>query len=337
MCCDIKITSLNIEGFSFAKEILLNSVCNKIECDVLVLQETHRGETRNRPKIDDMNLVLERPHDKYGSAIFCKPHITVTSAALTCSDDIEILSIEIQSCIITSVYKPPNADFKFIEPSNFRNQVNKIIIGDFNCQSTSWGYSFTDKNGEELENRAERNELNLIHDSKLPSSFSSRRWKNTYNPDNIFVSETLAVQSLKSVEAAIPHTQHRPITCIIKAVIKPEEVPFKRRFNFKKSNWELFTEDLDREILKIPSEIESYDLFVDLVKRISRKHIPRGCRTRYVPGMTKTSEELLQKYHQLFELDPFNEETIKTGKDLLESLAENRRKRWIDLVVRSGR
>jgi len=32
----------------------------------LLLQETHKDEDQNRPKINGMTLIIERPHNKYG-------------------------------------------------------------------------------------------------------------------------------------------------------------------------------------------------------------------------------------------------------------------------------
>lgn len=106
-----------------------------------------------------MTLFTERPHEQYGSGIFVKPSICVKSTAITCDNDIEILTVELESCTITSVYKPPNNCFKFSEPSNFNNQKFKILIGDFNCHSTTWGYKKSNNDGENLELWTEEKDL----------------------------------------------------------------------------------------------------------------------------------------------------------------------------------
>lgn len=177
-----------MEGFSSVKADILSDLCKNQNINILVLQETHRGPQHIRPKIDGMSLVIEHPHEKYGSAIFINPNIAVISSYLTCNNDIEILTVELAKCTITSVYKPPNEQFAFHEPYNFSNKNLQIILGDFNCRSTSWGYNNTDENGEILETWAENKSLKLLHDPKLPSSFNSRRWKQGYNPDLIFIS-----------------------------------------------------------------------------------------------------------------------------------------------------
>ena len=324
--------SINIEGISTEKEVLLSDLCKELACDILLVQETHRGYTKNRPKIRGMELIIERPHDQYGSAIFARPGVNIASASLSERNDIELLTIRTAQYSVTSVYKPPNAKFRFEEPDNFSYQGTNFVIGDFNCQNTAWGYKDTDENGEDLESWAEANDLQLIHDPKLPSSFNSGRWKRGYNPDNIFVTSKIAAQCEKQVGQPIPRTQHRPIIVTVSAMVKPEQVPFQRRFNFKKANWAAFRSDLDAEISLIPPHIDMYDTFIGLVKRISRKNIPRGCRTAYIPGLDGDATHLLNRYKALFETDPFAEETMEAGEELMTAIAENRKAKWCDLV-----
>ncbi|KAI5742625.1 hypothetical protein M8J77_009365 [Diaphorina citri] len=323
---------MNIEGISSDKEELLADLCYENKCDILVLQETHRGISNHRPKIQGMTLILERPHEKYGSAIFIKPDLIINSTDLTCNNDIEILTIETQSCTITSVYKPPTTAFNFIEPTNFRNQNTQIVLGDFNCHNTQWGYNETDKNGEDLENWVESQKLKLIHDPKQPASFNSGRWRRGYNPDNIFVSENIAQQTTKHVEKHIPKSQHRPISCAITAAVRPHIVPFKRQFNFKKAKWDRFAAHLDQEIVKIAPVVASYDDFIELVRKVSCKHIPRGCRTHYIAGLDEDSKTILQEYQNLYNQDPFADDTIQTGEQLLRMISTSRNERWTNMV-----
>jgi hypothetical protein len=145
---------------------------------------------------------------------------------------IVILTIELQACTINSVYKPPGNPFSFQIPTNYHNKDTKIIIGDFNCHNTSWDYVETDDDGEKFENWTDHSNLKLIHDPQLPTSFNSGRRKRSYNSDSISVSERIAKQAIKKIEGPIPRMQHRLITCCVMAVVKPNIMPFKRRFNF---------------------------------------------------------------------------------------------------------
>lgn len=124
----INVITQNIEGFSMAKGELLTSLCKSQRCDVLCVQETHRDEASVTPKIPGMNLVIELPHPQYGSAIYTKPELVVESASYSHNNQIEILTIVVRNCTITSVYKPPNIAFDFVKPDNFDNCDTKIVL-----------------------------------------------------------------------------------------------------------------------------------------------------------------------------------------------------------------
>lgn len=66
------------------------------------------------------------------------------------------------------------------------------------------------------------------------------------------------------------------------AIIKPNEISFRRRYNFKKEVWNNFSKDIDNIINSIKPIPDNYKVFNELVKFISRKNIPRGCQTQYI-------------------------------------------------------
>lgn len=109
-------------------------------------------------------------------------------------------------------------------------------------------------------------------------------------------------------------------------------MPFKRRFNFKRAKWEKFAEELDQNLNELEPKPDNYDIFVNIVKEISRKHIPRGCRTQYVPGLSHKSQTSFIKYKELYEADPFSEDTIEAGEDLLQQISISRAEKWCDLI-----
>ena len=45
----------------------------------------------------------------------------------------------------------------------------------------------------------------------------------------------------------------------------------------------------------------------------SRKHIPRGCRTTYIPGLTDESKTLYEAYQEQYRCNPLSDGTIDTG------------------------
>ena len=129
----------------------------------------------------------------------------------------------------------------------------------------------------------------LIHEAKLPKSFNSARWKKGYDPDLIFASGSIAIMCKKSIMDPIPHTQHRSICVSAHPVMVPQTIPFRRRFNFMKADWNGYSAELDKLIEDVEPIPANYKCFVESVRVVSRRYIPRGCRTEYVPGLIDES------------------------------------------------
>ena len=182
-----------------------------------------------------------------------------------------------------------------------------------------------------VERWCDANGLTLNHDPKLPKSFNMARWKQGYNPDLSFVSTSIAYQCEKLVLEVIPKSQHRPIAIKIKAAVSPQDVPFKRRCNLNKADWEGFAKSVDICITDIVTP-DNYGSLVDLIKKPSRQNIPRGCRTSYICDITDETKELYEDFEMQFEDDPFNSETTETGNGLSDEITEAQQNKWQPLI-----
>ena len=325
------VISANIEGLSAAKQQILADRCSYLHCDVLCLQETHRGSNDCRPTIPGMVLIAESPHPKYGSAMFAKANTVCKAPFISATDNLEVISVEFCNIVITSIYKPPATTFN-PQCIPIEKEKPQVIIGDFNSHSTTWGYNETNHDGESVEEWIDYNQLNLIHDSKLPASFHSARWRRGYNPDLAFTSNNIEGLCQKLVLDPIPSSQHRPIGIQATAAVKPTTVPFKRRFNYKKANWQDFTNEVDQCIEGLEPTPTNYERFTKLIQRSARRHIPRGCRQQYIPGLSKESSALYQEYVNHFENDPFSPNTTELGKELSNHISLERRNTWQTMI-----
>ena len=292
------VISANVEGLSANKASILSELCKIQHCHWLFLQETHRAKDQARPKIPGMTLVAERPHNKHGSSVFIRDGLKVNSISVCEEENVESITVELPGVVVHSLYKPPPEPF-LLPPLGQRIKPH-IVIGDFNSHSTLWGYTTTDSDGEAVEQWADSNRLSLIHNAKLPKSFNSAIWKKGYNPDLIFVSSNISDMREKSVLDPIPRTQHRPIYVTVHPVIGPQPTPFRRRFNLRKSKWDDFSTDFDEAIEEVEPIPENYDRFIGVIRVMSRRHIPRGWRTNYIPGLTEESQSLHEAYKKQY-------------------------------------
>ena len=130
----LTLISVNIKGLTDVKASMLSVMGKDKHCQCLCIQETHRSQTQASPRIPGMSLVAERPHNKYGSAVFIRDDPKVKGISICEEDDVELITIKLCSEIIQSVYKPPKKQF-LLPPLQQGNKPH-VVIGDFNSHNT---------------------------------------------------------------------------------------------------------------------------------------------------------------------------------------------------------
>ena len=220
----------------------------------------------------------------------------------------EILMAETKDFQIVSVYKPPPTPFNWPNHINITDK-NTIVLGDFNSHNVIWGYKENNSDGEAVEEWALDKNLTILHNAKDQPSFNSGRWKKGYNPDLVFVPSRFCNNFRKTVCDLIPKSQHRPISLKPRPVVRALQSKPRVRFNFRRANWAAFTSELEGRIDEVHPDPDAYKQFKQLVWRVSRNNIPRGCRKSYIAGLSDNSKELYDTYNEAYEDDPFECDT----------------------------
>ena len=101
---------------------------------------------------------------------------------------------------------------------------------------------------------------------------------------------------------------------------------------FLKSRMDQFYNRPRKPNLHYHTKYKNYELFTNLIQNIARKHTSRGCRTRYVPCLNEGSLNMLDKYKKLYKEDPFAEDTITAGEQLMASTTQERQRKWLDTI-----
>ena len=79
--------------------------------------------------------------------------------------------------------------------------------------------------------------------------------------------------------------------------------------------------------------IEIFFTNVSWVRMASRRHIPRGCRTEFIPGLTEESKSLYEAYKTQYSNSPFDDGTMESGNALLDSMIEEKKRRWEEVIT----
>ena len=90
---------------------------------------------------------------------------------------------------------------------------------------------------------------------------------------------------------------------------------------------------IDESIEDVELIPENYDRFIGLARVVSRRHIPRGCRTNYIPGLTEESQSIYEAYKKQYSSNPFAEGTLETGNKLIDTMKEEKKKRWEEVIT----
>ena len=61
-------------------------------------------------------------------------------------------------------------------------------------------------------------------------------------------------------------------------------------------NWSGYATYVDILIDEVDPTPETYERFVEVIRVTSRKHIPRGCRSHYIHGLSEESKSIYEAY-----------------------------------------
>ena len=319
-----RVLSLNVEGLSMAKCEYLSRLLVSSSVDVLLLQETHVGQTAaaSRYTIQDYHLIVRENHEQYGTIIYAKKPESITIVdSRRSNDNVHTSVINIDGLLIANIYKPPHTNWS--DPPIPDLSHPAIVAGDFNSHHEEWGYHTSDAAGEQIVQWASTANMQLVHDLNQRGTFYSARWRREYNPDLIFATHDenqhpLPVQ--REVLADYPNSQHRPILITIGYNIQTSHSLPLPRWNFHKAKWEEYTTYIEKVCPRIPTTIGNMHRFNRLILTSAKKHIPRGYRQNYVPCWSERSSALLREYEQ--------NRNPATAEELLDSLREGRAERW---------
>ena len=157
-------------------------------------------------------------------------------------------------------------------------------------------------------------------------------------PDNqthfIRLSRTLSLtQILHSTRLMlIIRSQHCPIIITHPALVEYTPSTPIRRWNFNKADWEKFTYECGNKCDDLPppdTDINNASAaFQRKLIGVTKKCIPRGFRSLYIPGWDEKCEKLKNEHAKAKSLD----EKRNTAKKLLDHIKNNRRSKWTSTV-----
>ena len=204
-----------------------------------------------------------------------------------------------------TVFNSYSTPDKQIQPHNIKIEPqSRIITGDFNSHSPSWGYEQPNGKGE-VKNWITENRFILI--KKPDDSDTHCRTRRTKRTSDLAIS-TDDVQGIaeREVSSQLGGSDHRPVIISIKGQTQPHRNKLPASWNYdkkkktkKKTNpktnlkWDVFREAMDRKTaaLELPeiSINNNVTVFSKAVLEAAKTPIPRGRLRDYQTRLTPIS------------------------------------------------
>ena len=214
--------------------------------------------------------------------------------------------------------------------------TSKVIVGDFNSHSQSWGYDHMNSRGEEVENWQDDNRLILLNSPHDQPTFYSRAWRTTTTPDLAFCTEDMR-NVKREVGDPLGGSDHRPVFLTLGLETTQSTLP---RWNYKKAKWGLFshrTSELTKDI-----RVQGRDInmvvreFNAGILKAAKETIPRGARKSYKPYWSTELQELednMTEARREAETNPSEQNNIKlqaSKATFLRHKLQAQRRSWRD-------
>ena len=290
----LTIIQLNANGVR-NKMQELKILADESKTDIITIQESKLTETNRTPQLEGYSTVRQdRKADKGGGLItFISLELEYTNLAIPTFNKLNIevqiirLSGKKTKYHIANIYIPPrnqnaNAEEEDEDISklfdNLSKYENLIITGDFNAHSEMWHSTHSDHRGKIIHDIISNSDLETINEDSPTRLSRGQNQKNT-SPDITILHTSLAQRASWSTLYKI-NSDHLPIMSIIEAKeIKKEKQEHRTFVNYKKANWNDFTQYIEEELEKNLSQTNVQTMNKELIKVIKeadRKYIPKG-------------------------------------------------------------
>ena len=265
---NLKFFQLNTD-FTKASTLLLEKYFQEQEIDVALIQDIYcekfgLAQNYQPPDFLGYNVFYYKEDAIPKTAIYIRrsikttymPHVS-NSHCVTCVVHLD----NAKNIVISTAYCPPpdispliRIDSLFKNLSSIQIQ-NLILCGDFNSHSSLWSNcSKNDSKGDELEMVFLQNDLTVLNDVDSPPTFANTRGGVSWI--DISVAGNKLSDSISSWQVSNTETLsfHKIITFTLEVV---PSITKTARFNFKKTNWEIFNQNLETSFGKYGITTES--------------------------------------------------------------------------------
>ena len=329
---DLKILQFNCNGIKGKFDEIRNYIL-KNEIKIAALQET---KLNTKSKLSDIPNFTTLRHDRAkdsggGLIFFIHEDLPFQRINNTTNDDhLEYLAIKIGDTTIANIYIPPTSSCAPNYSPNIDNLLqleNALILGDFNAHDTLWHSSISDARGQDFSNKIIDSNfgiLNLDTPTRLPTSGQPT------SPDLSLASLSLLPYTSWETSTTLG-SDHLPITIKCSTSITPQYSEKQTFINFKKANWQEFTEQTESEFSKLNQPTDVYkgeQCFRKIINKISKYTIPKGRIKKIIPEIPSAAMEKINTRDEIRKNTPDSPQINELNREINTLIKKHKQEKW---------
>ena len=215
---------------------------------------------------------------------------------------------------------------------------DSIVVGDINAHSSTWySQDETDHRGELIEELVDQSESTVINDDSKPTRIPFNRGNNNNaeptSPDITIIPANLVLHT-KWETCTKLSSDHLPIMITVNSgtEIKKHNRTF---INYKKANWEKFTEYIENKIEDTEETEDPHKLnkiIVEAIREADKIYVPRGnikSKTNPMPEHIRTK---ITERNELRSRDPNNVEITILNDEIKNDIRRYKQELWQDKI-----
>ena len=339
---NLKILQLNINGIKGKVDELADFLhTNQIK--IASIQETKLSKNSKDINIPNYTFLRQDRKRNSGGGLCFFIHESVQFQALPSplvNEQIESQIIKVNSTKIVNIYIPPSSSCTpGFEPTiaPLLPDGDAIITGDFNAHDQLWNSTLQDSRGANLAEELGTSNFGVLNNenpTRLPTNSNGQ----PTSPDITLASLPLLPYANWETMTQMG-SDHLPIVITCAMDINFLHSDRKTFVNFKKADWQSFTNLTENEFSKLADPENIYKgekCFRRIIKKASTKCIPQGRIKTIIPEIPAEAKEKMRIRDNLRETSPSSPQIEELSREIAACIRTHKRDKWREEISKLG-
>ena len=247
----------------------------------------------------------------------------------------EHIAIKVDEVSFHNLYIPPNSSCSSGYTPSLSDLLSTnedcIFMGDFNAHDDLWFSPINDTRGSQFADEIGDSNFGVLNEdspTRVPPNGQAT------SPDFTLASLSLLPYTKWKTDTSFG-SDHLPIIISLTSNIKQIKSEKRTFINFRKADWEKFTEITEEEFEKLPPPSSVYEgekRFRKIINKASNITIPKGRIKDVFSEIPQSAAAKIQERDNLRKTDPTSPELARLNEEIKSEINKHKKEKWIETV-----